>query len=58
VFQLFQMYVAIVSSRCCKSRSGVAYVSAVLGGRADKLAGEHKATRWSGKQADQADEQR
>jgi hypothetical protein len=26
VFQLFQMYVASVLSKCCKSRSGVAHV--------------------------------
>jgi hypothetical protein len=27
VFRLFQTYVASVSSRCCKSRSGVAYIA-------------------------------
>jgi hypothetical protein len=36
MFQLFQTYVASVSSGCCKSKSGVAYVSTVLGRRADR----------------------
>jgi hypothetical protein len=31
VLQVFQIYVPSVSSGCCTNRSGVAYVSAVLG---------------------------
>jgi hypothetical protein len=30
MFNVFQMYVAYVSSRCCKSRSGVAYVAMTI----------------------------
>jgi hypothetical protein len=48
MFQLFQTYVASVSSRYCRSRSGVAYVSAVLGGRPDRAG---RATGQVGEQA-------